>query len=190
MKTPPGSPRARIRHVSRVVHHAFGWPGVVGTLLLGLALGTHLVAQAMRAQLAADQARADAQRASLAERERAHAAWLARLSHEDPVTALPTLAHAPERLAELHRLAALLELALPSGSYTLTRPFESGPLGIEITLPIKAPYQQIRPFVAMALNALPSLSLRVLSLRRATDSETLLDVQLRFVLYVREAGAP
>lgn len=161
-----------------------GRTGMAGLLMLVIAVLVHVVHTAplevetiaLQAQLADMRAAAKRVPATVA----APAAGF--------VDRLPETSAASAVIGQLEQLARAHGLQLLRGQYT------QGPVAgttlqrWQLSLPVSAEYPKIIAFVAASLQALPTLALDELKLKRETIETADLDADLRFNLYLRESA--
>jgi len=99
----------------------------------------------------------------------------------------PAVTAIGEQLEHIHRLARASGLDLTQGEYRLERP-TAGLWPYRVSLPVRGSYAQMRVFIAAVLKELPAVAVDALRFERKRASETRLDAQLRFTLYVRPNG--
>jgi len=102
------------------------------------------------------------------------------------VDSLPETAAASAMIGQLEQLARAHGVQLLRGQYAQTPVPGTSLLRWQLSLPIKAEYPKIIAFIAASLQALPTLSLDELKLKRETIDATALDADLRFNLFLRE----
>lgn len=175
--------RQRLRRGARLLHRLLGAPG-----WLGAAAALAAVLLFMDARQSEERAQAAQQKLLAAQADAAK-----RRNTETIPVVLPRpdglLAAAediPATLRELHRLAGLVKLELPQAQYRWVPATDSTPPAYEMTYPLRAAYANLRPFLAMALNTLPALGIRELSMRRTTPEQPDLEIDLRLALLLRE----
>ncbi len=100
---------------------------------------------------------------------------------------LPDTHAASTVIGQLERLARAHGLQLLRGQYAQTPVAGTTLLRWQLSLPIEAEYPKIIAFVAASLQALPTLALDELKLKRDTIETATLDADLRFNLYLRES---
>lgn len=100
---------------------------------------------------------------------------------------LPDTAVASAVVGQLEQLARAHGLQLLRGQYAQMPVPGTSLLRWQLSLPIEAEYPNIVAFVATSLQALPTLALDELKLKRDTIETATLDADLRFNLYLRES---
>lgn len=100
---------------------------------------------------------------------------------------LPESHAASAVIGQLERLAQAHGLQLLRGQYTQAPITGTALLRWQLSLPIKAEYPQIIAFVAVSMQALPTLALEEIKLKRDKIETSVLDADLRFNLYLRAA---
>ncbi|MBS1190542.1 MAG: hypothetical protein H6R10_2334 [Rhodocyclaceae bacterium] len=99
----------------------------------------------------------------------------------------PSRGTAPAWLQKIYAAGEQFSLNLEKAEYRQTLDRNSRLLAYQIDLPVRGSYVQIREFIRVALAEVPTLALRDLQIRRAAIGESLVDAQIRFILYLREA---
>jgi hypothetical protein len=89
-------------------------------------------------------------------------------------------------LDELNRLAAQRQLVLASGDYKFSEQKTLRLSRYELHLPVRGSYVQVYGLVAAALNAMPSLALDEIVIKRESRLAGEVEAQLRFSLYVKQ----
>ena len=77
-------------------------------------------------------------------------------------------------------------LELSGADYRMEREKEIKLARYEMVLPVRGQYAQVRGFVAEALRAVPAMSLADVAVKREGVASDLLDVNLKFNLYLSE----
>ena len=91
-------------------------------------------------------------------------------------------------IGQLEQLARAHDLQLLRGQYAQSPVTGTSLLRWQLTLPIEAEYPKLIAFIAASLQALPSLALDELKLKRDTIETTTLDADLRLNLYLQESA--
>jgi hypothetical protein len=89
-------------------------------------------------------------------------------------------------LGELNRLALAHQLVLASGDYKFNDEKNLRLARYELRLPVRGTYAQVYGLVAAALNAMPSLALDEIVIKRESRLADQVEAQLRFSLYVNQ----
>ena len=165
---------------------ALGWSGALGLLCLaGAAVlwwvavrGQPVAVQGLRREIG--QLREQARRApppprvpDAAEQLRAFQAYF------------PPRGEIGAALDEINRMAGQRNLVLSSGDYKFTEEKNLRLARYELRLPVRGSYAQVYGLIAAALNAMPSLALDEIVIKRESRGAGEVDAQLRFSLYVR-----
>ena len=101
---------------------------------------------------------------------------------------LPAAEQAPEVLRRLHSHARDAGLVLERGEYR-PLPDPSGKLmRYQVVLPVKGSYPQVKRFLAQAMHDTPGLALDAISMQRDQGGSPVLEVQLRFTVFMRSAA--
>ena len=130
----------------------------------------------MLAAAAAPQAAAPTQAPSLKAR---HAAFSA---------ALVPASEATRQIEALFAQAARGKLVLVRGEYKWAREADGGYRTLEVVLPLKAPYPQVRRFADELLAAMPAAALLEAGFRRDGAGAANLEARLRVMIYLRDEG--
>lgn len=169
---------------------SLGWPGRVAALVLLGAAGAWFVAVAplqgeiakLEAATAADERRvlaagSPAPRASTPADQLA--AFESRFTREQDMSSA---------LVVLGAVAKKRGLRLEQAEFKFVNESSEPVQRYSIALPVKADYRSLRGFIRDALRELPGMAMEELNLRRTDPKSTLLDAQVRFVLFVRKPG--
>lgn len=78
-------------------------------------------------------------------------------------------------------------LALPQGDYSLSSDTDGGFDKLQIILPVRGTYKQIRGFAKALLEKLPPLALDEINFRRESIKSTSVEVRLRLTLFLKDA---
>jgi len=100
---------------------------------------------------------------------------------------LPDSHAASAVIGQLERLAQAHGLQLLRGQYTQAPITGTSLLRWQLSLPVKAEYPKIIAFVGVSMQALPTLALEEIKLKRDKIETSVLDADLRFNLYLRTA---
>lgn len=103
------------------------------------------------------------------------------------IDTLPETHAAAAVIGQLEQLARAHGLQLLRGQYAQSPVSGTSLLRWQLSLPIEAEYPKLIAFIAASLQALPTLALDELKLKRDTIETTELDADLRFNLYLRES---
>jgi len=93
-----------------------------------------------------------------------------------------------DSLARLHAAARRQGVQLDKAEFKWASDAREPLSRYTIVLPLTCDYRALRRFTRDAVRELPGLAMEEVSLRRADAKSPLLDVQLRFVLFVSKAG--
>lgn len=104
------------------------------------------------------------------------------------IDSLPATTAASAVIGQLEQLARAHDLQLLRGQYAQSPVTGTSLLRWQLTLPIEAEYPKLIAFIAASLQALPSLALDELKLKRDTIETTTLDADLRLNLYLQESA--
>lgn len=97
----------------------------------------------------------------------------------------PAHAEAPAALSRLYAAAAGHKLALPTGEYASSIDPRTGLARYEIVLPVRGSYAQVRQFVEMSLQQVPTLAVDQVSFERPRISEAEVQARIHLTLYLR-----
>jgi hypothetical protein len=181
-------PRLRLsRLVAAEFARSLGIPGVAGVVLLAAAAIFWLAGLAPAQH---DLDRTAAELDQLRERSRRVEAGLEK-KQETPADQLksfyalfPTERQASESLQKIYQAAEKNQIVLPRGEYALTVDAKSNLAKYRITLPLRGTYEQIRGFIAAALEAVPTVSLDEIAFQRQKVGETNLEAKVRMTLFL------
>lgn len=101
----------------------------------------------------------------------------------------PSTSGMTQQLVHLHQLAQQEGLTLADGRYHSEAMANSGLLRYQLTLPMKGNYPQVRRFLRRALNEFPTLALDRLRLERQSAADDMIEAQLNWVWYLRDAAS-
>ena len=166
-----------------------GWLGLVGMLLIGIALLVALVV-APRWKKNASEIKLQSQVALLnLTRARLEHRILPKTSEQlDRFTAsFPTIDHNASDLRRLVEQAQLANFDLVKGEYHISDSEGTGFVSYEVVLPVTASYGTVRRFIAGVLNAIPNASLAELHIERAAVNNTIQDTRIHFTFVYRGA---
>jgi hypothetical protein len=101
------------------------------------------------------------------------------------ITTLPTRDQMPVVIEHVLQQAGLAGVALDTGHYAYSPP-KTGSVGrYELEFPLKAEYPNVRNFINRTLTAVPSAGLDRLRIERKAVGDTLVNADVRFVVFVR-----
>lgn len=177
-----------IHTLERLTHRA-GIIGGSGIALVAMAFGYYIyVVEPLNSR--ADKLRAEAAIASTRADDNDSQRKTAR-TREERISAFhnyfPPSSEIPDWLEQLYKTADVVKLTLIRGEYRRIGEETERPRRIQVTLPVKGSYGQIRRFVATALTNIPFLSVDEVRLQRATANEEEIEAQIRFTLFVGDA---
>lgn len=97
----------------------------------------------------------------------------------------------PEQREANNKIGVILDVATDTGlvidKVEYEQPLSSSPLmQYQIKLPLTGSYMQIRRFINQVLNAMPSIALSDLSLKREDISSEVIDARIQFTLYLQK----
>lgn len=173
--------------LQRVVKH-LGGPGISGAVaIVGAVVSYDLMLhrepsriEALSTAVASLQARVEARLHQPAEPTMAER--LALFQQELPPS---TATRRTEVMARIQKAAMAEGLVLDEASYRLNLISAEALDSLQIELPFKAGYGPLRRFVARVLHDTPALALEGMTINRTTVADPTVEVQLRFMLYMR-----
>lgn len=161
-----------------------GWPGVLGAGLLACGAGFHF------SVLVPEQERLDNLRASAsvearlqADAERAPESTSAgQLERFHQV--FPPAAALPDRLDKVFAVAREHSIGLDQGEYKLTRTAAGRLERVQITLPVRSTYPQVRKFIAALRAEVPALALDHIQFERQKVADATVAATIKLALYM------
>jgi hypothetical protein len=159
-----------------------GRPGLLGIALLVAAgvflLSTHLrvagEVAAMRADLAAAQAKASTVAVEVAQ-------------PAPGLRDLPARAETPAILRQVFARATQAHLAVDTASYEVTTKQGSGVVRTQIAFPVTGPYPQVRSFIDTTLATMPAVAISELVLERKSIADGNVVAQIRMTVFTRSS---
>lgn len=166
-----------------------GWPGVVGIGVWAMAAALYFSA-VLPAQQRLDEVRLSA--VSLQERIARAGRQLA--TGERPATeqldafyrAFPDERSSPDWIGRIAATARSCGLSLDQGEYKPSRDKVGKLIRLQLTLPVKGEYRQIRQFLASTSAKVPIVSLEQVQFERQKVGDPLVDAKIRLVLYLEQ----
>jgi hypothetical protein len=190
--------RARVAVEIALWRHGRLW-----AVFAGLLLAVGGVAGGARWSLAQDAEQLRHERETLAERQRAaaqretsaaQAAVGSSLRADSDaekraqlLAVLPPREQVAEQVRRLYQLAAQQQVLIAQADFQSSAD-ASGVERLQVSIPAKAPYPQLRRFVESSLRALPNASLDRLSFKRNQVGETEIEVRVYLSLWLRAGG--
>jgi hypothetical protein len=92
--------------------------------------------------------------------------------------------HVETQVKILYGLSAKSGLTLPRGDYNVGYQKDAKIYTYQVSLPVKAKYQEVRHFALLSLGALPFASLDQISLKRDAAGDANVEARLRFTFYL------
>jgi hypothetical protein len=179
--------KRRIRRAWRPLQQRLGAAGIAGVALLAAAAIGLLYAPQILLEADSMHFAVDRTRARLAEIDRELAATPGSVRQLDRFhTWLPPFRQSTSDLKTLFDIAAKSQIQLIKGEYALKQDNAHHIARLEIVLPIKDTYRDIRGFVAATLDALPHASLSELRMERSAPNVEPLDARLRITMFYRD----
>lgn len=163
--------------------------GVLPVLAVGLsslaAIGHFTVLPKVQAEIEANRQAQAAVRSAPMESEADHHLTH---RHNEFRTRLAALEDQREHLKALFKEAANAGITLAQGDYRQRPEADCNCFALQVTLPIRGTYPQIRSFVDAILERLPALSLDEISFRRDNVKALAVDARLRLTLYLKDGA--
>lgn len=165
-----------------------GWQGILGLILIGLSVLLLLFA------VMPDTKKIDALSVSYAELKANVVKGKVQAKpdhHLDVTTTLNALT--PKQSEANSQIALMLNIATHAGLTTdkvdyASQSYSSSLLKYQIKFPTQGSYIQIRQFINEVLNALPTIALADIRLKRDDIGNDVIDANIQFNLYVRKNG--
>lgn len=179
--------RRHVRPAWRWLQQRLGTAGLAGLASLaaaaiGLLYAPEVLREADTMHIAVDRTRAQ-----LADIEQQLSPKPGSVSHLDRFHDwLPFLGQSTSDLRTLFEIAEKSHIRLARGEYTLKQDDARRVVRLEVVLPIKDTYRDIRGFIATALDALPHASLSELKMERSAPGVEPLDTRLRLTMFYRD----
>jgi hypothetical protein len=101
------------------------------------------------------------------------------------VSALPSREQMPAVLGQVLQQARLAGVVLATGHYAYSPPKAGQVARYELDFPLKAEYPSVRDFIDRTLTAVPAAGLDKLDIERKAVGDTLVNADVRFVVFVR-----
>jgi hypothetical protein len=123
--------------------------------------------------------------ADIAQAQRPHAAPTADEMVPRFIASLPTREQIPKVIGQVFQQAQQAGVPLDTGHYAFSAA-KAGSLGrYDLEFPVKAGYPNVRDFIDRTLTAIPSAGLGGLHVERKTVADTVVNADIRFVIFVR-----
>jgi hypothetical protein len=101
------------------------------------------------------------------------------------VSSLPSREQMPAVLGQVLQQAGLAGVVLATGHYAYSPPKAGQVARYELDFPLKAEYPAVRDFIDRTLTAVPAAGLDKLDIERKAVGDTLVNADVRFVVFVR-----
>jgi hypothetical protein len=101
------------------------------------------------------------------------------------VSSLPSREQIPAVLGQVLQQAGLAGVTLATGHYAYSPPKAGEVARYELDFPLKAEYPAVRDFIDRTLTAVPAAGLDKLDIERKAVGDTLVNADVRFVVFVR-----
>ena len=179
--------KRQVRRAWRALQQRLGTAGIAGLALLAVAATGLLYAPRLLREADSMHVAVHRTRAQLKEIDRDLAAKPESIQQLERFhTWLPPFEQSTSDLRKLFDIAERSRVQLPKGDYTLKQEDAHRIARLDVVLPIKDTYSDIRGFVAATLDALPHSSLAELRLERPAANVEPLDARLRISLFYRD----
>ena len=179
--------RRLVRPVWRSLRQRLGVAGLTGLALLAVATMALLYAPQVLHEADTMHIAVDRTRTQLTEIEQQLSSKPGSVWHLDRFHDwLPSLEQSTSDLRALFEIAEKSQIQLVRGEYVLKQDDARRVVRLEIVLPIKDTYRDIRGFVATTLDALPHASLSELRMERSAPGIEPLDTRLRVTMFYRD----
>lgn len=183
--------RGHLRWTARRWLRVLGVRGVLGIGLL-LVFPPFYFSAIAPAQARLDKARSSAQESSeQAARGGASSEGVRRAPEEQLAQyyrLFPDEKSSPQLLAKLAALAEKNGLSLNEGEYKATRDKTGRLMRLQMALPVKGEYRQIRRFLAALPAAIPVIALENVQFSRQKVADPNVEAQIRLALYMEQAS--
>lgn len=169
-------------------HGALHWVGaamLVAAALLHGVLVPRIEAEAVRQAMAAQSAMAPVGKpdAAVADDDRASAL---RRRYDAFATVVPDEGQIARMVSDIFAHAARSGVVLAQSDYRRSSEPGGGLTSLEMRLPVKGRYPDIRRFISDTLLSMPGVALRDVSFRRDGINVESVEAQLRFVVFLKE----
>ncbi|MEY4564337.1 MAG: hypothetical protein RLZZ618_3614 [Pseudomonadota bacterium] len=182
------APSVKARQLLARTHQAIGWAGAAGVLLLALSLAIGL---SLKAPVEGTPRAVQSGVASPAARE------VQKLPVQDAFAAKPALPSEALRplpsqrevkalLAQVQQLAVASGVGWPAAEYRLAPATDTEGAALEIRCALKGTYPQLRSLLSTWLAEVPGLTLRDLTLTRASTEVTEVEAKLVLAILLRD----
>lgn len=164
-----------------------GWVGVTGIALLAFSLAFYLSAiLPAQTKIAALQREASTSLAQARKSVRASKADQASPTAQLAIfyRYFPEHNSAPDWLERIYAAAREQNVQLEQGEYSTTRGKSGKLTRLQVTLPLKASYLQIRKFLAALLSEVSIASLDSIKFERQKIGDSTIDAQIKLTLYL------
>jgi len=179
--------KRQMRRAWRALRERLGAPGIAGIALALVATAGLLYTPQMLREADGMHVAIDGTRAQLIEIDRAFSTQpQSFIQLERFHTWLPPFEQSTADLRKLFEIAEQSRIRLLKGDYAVKQDDGSRIARLDVVLPIKYTYSDVRGFVAATLDALPNASLAELRLERPALNVEPLDARLRFTLFYRD----
>lgn len=184
-------PPAWLRHEARLGLRALGKPGV-----LGLGIAASLLPLYFSAIVPAQERLEAARRSTLALKEQAqHGGNMPNGAQHTQARQLaefyrvfPQERNSPQWLGKLVALAEKNGLSLNEGEYRAVRDKGGRLMRLQITLPVKGDYSQIRRFLSALPRETPVIALENVQFARRSIADATVEAQIRLALYLGQTS--
>lgn len=172
-----------------------GWIWLATTILLFLAAGTWVALTLplqRRQQALADETRRLERLARTSGSPTAKAPAAVSLSAAGAVArleeALSERSEVSDQVRRLYEIAAQQQLVITQSAFQHSADTADGIERVQLDIPFKASYPQLRRFMETVLREMPNVSIDQLSFKRGQVSQTYVDAHLRFSIWLKSSG--
>jgi Tfp pilus assembly protein PilO len=176
---------ARINRLRWHLGRQWGWPGLIGLLLLALTIGLSWHTENQLAQQEQDLLRAKVAQLSALQRLQTSQTQANRRDPRDEARdTLPAVTERGVFVRKVLQQAEASGLALARVDY-VAQPEEPGLQRLRVTLPVSGSYAQLRRFISRLLNQMPQVALDGLQLDRPAEQPEQLNATIRLSVFFR-----
>lgn len=169
----------------RLLSAELGYLPLLATAILALATAGYVGALPLQQDILAKNRRALATLLAAPAAEGSSRQIQAR--HDEFRARLSPLSERGNLLKALFKEAAEAGLTLSQGDYLMQFDADCNCRQLQVTLPVRGTYPQIRAFVDATLETMPALSLDEISFRRDSVKTTVVESRLRLSLFLKDA---
>lgn len=183
------TPPLNLRWVKRRGLGMLGWPGMVGIGLLSICPAFYFSAilpVQEKLASASNSVIALQEQIKYAEREPGANQRTPEEQLDEFYRMFPEDRNMPEYLEKIFSLAKKQGISLDQGEYKVSRSKEGNLVSFQMAFPVKGEYPQIRKYLAALMADIPVLSLQQVQFKRQKVGDSLVEANIRLVLYLLE----